>query len=104
MKYDMPEQEDAIIFAVAPDHLWFENWCLIDCDPPLNPRDRRWRVITSPHTRASRGRYKRDGDDVILLGMPTWRIGDVIHVLLSCGFTDALECLHGLDEGRRVKL
>lgn len=102
----MPEQEDALIFVIAPDHRWFENWCKMDCDPPLNPRDRRWRVVTSQHDAARRthGRHKRDGDDVILLGMPEWPISDMLGILRMCSFTDALEIRSGTDEGRRVSL
>ena len=88
----MPSEPDAIVFVIAPNHLWFENWCLIDNHPPLNPKDRRWRVLThrDDALRLVKGRHWREGDKILEIGGPRWRgLYEVMrYALLPAGFTE----------------
>lgn len=91
---------DAIVFVIAPNWEWFVNFCRVDCDPPLNPQDRRWRVVTSANRdRIGHGRYKRAGDEVLWLGAPDFSLLPLLHAIIPCGFTDCVDT-----QGRRTKL
>lgn len=93
-----------IIFVIAPDHQWFETWCVCDCDPRENAHDRKWRVITGPEDayRLRKGRPKREGDKILLLGTPR-HAGEVLDVirqsLMPCGFTE-----YETDDGKKHPL
>lgn len=79
-----------LVIVIAPNRPWFENWCRMDCDPPENPNDRKFVVFSSEADyRRTRGRHAQEGDRVILLGHPEWRILPVLEVLLSCGYVTA---------------
>lgn len=56
---------------VAPTYEWFVNWCSVDCDPPQNPRDRKFVLVTGTESmRRLRGRRARPEDCVRWIAYP----------------------------------
>lgn len=86
MNFELAEDARAVI--VAPNRRWFEGWARVDCDPPLNPNDKRFYVITS-QGHFGRGFNARPGDKLVILGAPDWiGFSETRHIFLMCGFTE----------------
>lgn len=77
-------------FVVAPNRVWFENWCRIDAEPEENPRDPKFVVFSDNRSGARKGRYVKDGDRLIILDVHAieWDLTPVIYQLLSIGFQE----------------
>lgn len=58
------------VIVIAPDHNWFNNWCLIENDPPLNPRDPRWVVVTNAEETCKLFWLVKELTDIQYLGDP----------------------------------
>lgn len=87
---------DQIIFVIAPSFEWFATWCSVDCVPPENPHDRKFRVIINAASIAKlrSGRHKREGDKILYLGPPANAVATMDCLrqsLMPCGFTECVD-------------
>lgn len=75
-----------MIIVIAESWSRFTSWCSMDCDPPENPKDRKFVVFLAPWGPRGGGRNQQEGDRVILIGHPRWNMQSVVLSLLPCGF------------------
>lgn len=79
-----PTYRGPIEVIVAPTRQWFEHWCHMDCNPPVNPNDRRFVLITGARdVQRLRGRRAQPedvvrwiADDEQLIEHGRWRTSD----------------------------
>lgn len=74
------------VIVIAPDRDWFNTWCLIENDPPLNPRDPRWVVVTKAEDTRKLYGLQRELTDIQVLERPYSGWNYIYEVLVSLRF------------------
>lgn len=65
--------------VVAPNFQHFRNWCLVDNDPPLDPRDPKFVVLTGAHDARKVMGLRAQDHEFIVLGWPTSHQAEQLH-------------------------
>ena len=79
-------ERDPKVFVVVESWHYFTLWCQIDCNPPQNPRDRKFVVITNwdDAMRRVSGLRWQEGDQCVWLG-DVRHGSDIFHFLRHRG-------------------